>query len=121
MIPHGSSEMIAARAMYVSVHKYRIERGTPVDAALEGQHFAATVAAIPGFRAYYLLEGGDAQIAAIGIFDTHDGIDEYDRSAENFATEGMDGLVSPVEVTEGQVLASRWDPGPSPASLGVSK
>jgi hypothetical protein len=57
---------------------------------------------------------------SIGIFDTHDGIEEYDRLAENSA-EGMDGLVSPVEVTEGQVLASRWDPGPSPASLGVSK
>jgi hypothetical protein len=104
--------------MYVSVHNYRIERGTPVQAALEGQHFAATVAAIPGFRAYYLLEGGDAQIAAIGIFDTHDAIEEYDRLAENSA-EGMEGLVSPVEVTEGQVLASRWDAGPSPQAWGL--
>jgi hypothetical protein len=100
--------------VYVTMHSYRIQAGTPLDVALEGQHFAGTVAQIPGFRAYYIVDGGDDCIGAVGIFDTIQGIEECDRLAAEFVKSELgDFRLSEVQVTEGQVLASRWDGAPA--------
>lgn len=99
-----------AHTVYVTMYNYRIQAGTPLDVALESQHFAGTVAQIPGFRAHYIVDGGDDCIAAVGIFDTTEGIEECDRlTAEFVKSELGDFRLSELQVTEGQVLASRWD------------
>jgi len=99
--------------MYVTVHNYEIGgEGTQVDVARTAQEFLETVSAIPGFRGYYMIDGGDHRIASVSIFDTPEGVDQCDQLAVEFVQEKLGGFrLSEVETTEGKVLASLL-PGP---------
>ena len=94
--------------MYVTVHNYTIGSGTQVDLAREAQSFVAEAASINGFRAYYMIDAGDALIASVAVFDTPEGIEECDRRATQFVERKLAGFrLSDIEVREGQVLASQ--------------
>ena len=93
--------------MYVTVHSYKIGEGTQIDVAREAQEFLGTVSEIPGFRAYYMIDGGDNRIGSVSVFDTPEGVEQCDRLAGEFVTEQLGGFrLSEVETTEGKVLAS---------------
>jgi hypothetical protein len=93
--------------MFVTVHNYEIGVGTQVDVALTAQEFLGTVGAIPGFRAYYMIDGGDHRIGSVSIFDTAEGAEECDRLAAKFVAERLEGFqLAEAEMTEGKVLAS---------------
>jgi heme-degrading monooxygenase HmoA len=94
--------------LYVTVHNYKIGEGTQIDVARTAEEFVGTVAAIPGFRAYYLIDGGDHMMGSISIFDTREGVDECDRMAAEFVAERLGGFrLSELEVTKGEVFASQ--------------
>lgn len=104
--------------MFVTVHNYTIGSGTQVDVGREAQAFLGEVGAIPGFRAYYMVDSGDSTIASVSVFDTRDGVEECDRRAERFVKEKLAGYrVSKGEFSEGQVLASQIGPLPAAESL----
>jgi hypothetical protein len=93
--------------MFVSMHSYRIGEGTQLDVARVAEEFLGIAAAIPGFRAYLMIDGGDRKIGSVSVFDTREGLDECDRRAAEFVTERLGGFrLSEVEITEGEVLAS---------------
>ena len=93
--------------MFVTVHNYRVGRGTQLDLARTAEEFLGYVASIPGFRAYYMIDGGDSAVGSVTIFDTREGVEEYDRRAAEFVEQRLEGFqLSDVEITEGQVLAS---------------
>jgi heme-degrading monooxygenase HmoA len=93
--------------MFVTMHNYKIGEGTQLDVARTGQEFLDTVSAIPGFRAYYMIDGGDHRIGSVSIFDTPEGVEECDKLAGEFVAERLGGFqLSDVETTEGKVLAS---------------
>lgn len=93
--------------MFVTVHNYKIGEGTQLDVARTAQAFLETVSAIPGFRAYYMIDGGDYTIASVSIFDTPEGVERCDRLAAEFVAERLGGFhLSDVKTTEGKVLAS---------------
>jgi heme-degrading monooxygenase HmoA len=93
--------------MFVTVHSYEIGEGTQVDVARTAQEFLEQVSAIPGFRAYYMIDGGDHMIGSVSVFDTAEGVEECDRLAAGFVAERMKGFrLSEAQVTEGKVLAS---------------
>jgi heme-degrading monooxygenase HmoA len=94
--------------LFVTMHNYKIGEGTQLDVARTAEEFLGTVASIPGFRAYYMIDGGDHRIGSVSIFDTREGIEECDKLAAEFVTERLGGFrLSPGEVTEGEVLASQ--------------
>jgi hypothetical protein len=91
----------------VTMHNYKIGEGTQLDVAREAEAFAGRVGAIPGFRAYYMIDGGDHRIGSVAVFDTREGVEECDRLAVEFVTERLGGFrLSEVEITEGEVLGS---------------
>jgi hypothetical protein len=93
--------------MYVTVHNYEIGEGAQVDVARTAQAFLETVSTIPGFRGYYMIDGGDHRIASVSIFDTPEGVERCDELAVEFVQEQLGGFrLSEVETTEGKVLAS---------------
>jgi heme-degrading monooxygenase HmoA len=94
--------------MFVTVHNYKIGEGTQLDVARSAQGFLEMVSAIPGFRAYYMIDEGDHRIGSVSIFDTAEGVQECDRRAAEFVTDRLGGFqLSDVETTEGKVLASQ--------------
>ena len=94
--------------MYVTVHNYRIGDGTQLDVARIAQEFLGTVASIPGFRAYYMIDGGDTRIGSVSIFDSPEGVEECDRLAAEFVEQRLQGFrLSDVQITAGEVLASQ--------------
>jgi hypothetical protein len=98
--------------MYVTVHNYEIGEGSQVDVARTAQEFLETVSAIPGFRGYYMIDGGDHRIASVSIFDTPEGVEQCDELAGEFVREKLGGFrLTEVDTTEGKVLASLL-PGP---------
>jgi hypothetical protein len=98
--------------MYVTVHNYEIGEGNQVDVGRTAQDFLQTVSTIPGFRGYYMIDGGDHRIASVSIFDTPEGVEQCDELAARFVQEELKGFrLSEVETTEGKVLASLL-PGP---------
>jgi hypothetical protein len=70
--------------LYVTIHNYKIGSGSPVDVAVAAEEFLGLVGRIPGFRAYYLIDGGDGLIGSVSIFETRDGVEECDRRATEF-------------------------------------
>lgn len=93
--------------MFVTVHNYEVGAGTQLDVARTAQGFLEGVRAIPGFRAYYMVDGGDHRIGSVSIFDTREGVEECDRLAGDFVRERLKGFrLSDVEITEGKVLTS---------------
>ena len=94
--------------MYVTVHSYTIGSGRQLDVAREAESFVGEAALIPGFRAYYMVDAGDALIASVAVFDTPEGIEECDRRAARFVEARLAGFrLSDPGITRGQVLASQ--------------
>jgi heme-degrading monooxygenase HmoA len=94
--------------MYVTMHSYKIGAGTQLDVARTAEEFLQTVSTIPGFRAYYMIDGGDHRIGSVSIFETPEGVEQCDTLAAEFVTERLEGFrLTDVEVTEGKVLASQ--------------
>jgi hypothetical protein len=93
--------------VFVTIHNYKIGKGTQIDIARNAGAFAGTVPSIPGFRAYHMIDRGDQTIGSVAIFDTREGVEECDRLATEFVADRLEGFrLSEVEVTEGEVLAS---------------
>ena len=106
--------------MYVTVHTYTIGSGNQLDLGREAQGLLDEVASIAGFRAYYMVDGGDSVIASVAVFDTPEGMEECDRRAARFAEEGFTKFqLSDVSVTEGPVLASQTPSAADPAPAGT--
>jgi hypothetical protein len=94
--------------LYVTMHNYKIGSGRPLEVASRAEEFLGVVGRIPGFRAYYMIDGGDELIGSVSVFETREGIEECDRLAAQFVEEHLAGFrISQVEITEGEVLASQ--------------
>jgi hypothetical protein len=94
--------------LYVTIHNYKVGSGRPLDVAMEAEAFLGLAGSIPGFRAYYMIDGGDGLIGSVSIFETREGIEECDRRAAEFVEERLGGFrLSRTEITEGEVLASQ--------------
>lgn len=93
--------------MFVTMHSYSIGEGTQIDVARTAEEFLGTAAGIPGFRAYYMIDGGDHKIGSVAVFDSREGLDQCDKLAAAFVTKRLGGFqISDVEITEGEILAS---------------
>ena len=59
--------------MFTSVRKYRVRRGSVEELARRVREtFVPMIREMPGFRSYYLLDGGPDVLITISIFDSAD-------------------------------------------------
>jgi heme-degrading monooxygenase HmoA len=69
--------------MFTSIRKYKVKRGSAEEYARRVQEgFVPLIHGMPGFRGYYLLDGGPDVIIAISMFDS---VDEAVASNEKAA------------------------------------
>jgi heme-degrading monooxygenase HmoA len=71
--PEQYSELIEGRGMFTSIRKYKVRRGASEELARRVQEgFVPLLRQLPGFRGYYLLDGGPDVLISISIFDSAD-------------------------------------------------
>jgi heme-degrading monooxygenase HmoA len=59
--------------MFIAVRKYRLHRGAAAEWTRRVQEgFVPLMREMPGFRGYYLLDGGPNVVIAISVFDSAD-------------------------------------------------
>jgi heme-degrading monooxygenase HmoA len=57
--------------MFTSIRKYKVKQGSAGEYAHRVQNgFVPLIRQMPGFRSYYLLDGGPDVLIAISMFDT---------------------------------------------------
>lgn len=82
--------------MFTSIRKYKVRRGMAAELAQRVQDgFVPLMRRIPGFRAYYLLDGGPDVLITVSMFDS---LDEALASNEEAAAWVRDNVL---EFTKG--------------------
>jgi hypothetical protein len=94
--------------MYTTVRRYTIGSGTAAELAKRIEEgFVPKIKAAGGFQGYYVVDGGDAVIATISVFEERSGIEESDRLAADWVKENLAEFeLSAPETTEGELLIS---------------
>ena len=65
------------------------------------------ISEIDGFRAYYLVRGGDGEATSISVFDDAGGGEEPSRAAAAWLRENLGDLpLSPPEIVAGEAVLS---------------
>lgn len=71
--------------MFASIRKYRVRRGSVPQLAQRVQKgFVPLLRKVPGFRSYYLLDGGPDVLITISIFDSADEAFASNETAANW-------------------------------------
>jgi heme-degrading monooxygenase HmoA len=93
--------------MHVTIRRYS---GSPdlADALVARQgEVRDLITGIAGFKAYYLVRGGDGEASSISVFDDEAGGEESSRRAAAWLRESVPDLsVGPPEVTAGEAVLS---------------
>jgi hypothetical protein len=92
--------------MYVSVRQYRSSDVAEVGRrAQEG--FVPLVSQVPGFSAYYIVDGGDGTFLTITVAENAAGVEDSVAKAREWVSENAADLVDGgPTVTNGEVVAS---------------
>ena len=64
---------------------------------------------LPGFKGYYLIEGGNGVFSSLGIFETSEQADESTKLAASWIRDEKleTALPNPPRITSGKVVANR--------------
>ena len=92
--------------MYVSIRQYRTSDAAEVGRrAKEG--FVPIVREVPGFSAWYLVDGGDGSLTTITLAEDQAGVEESVSKAAEWVRSSIPDLVEgAANVTGGEVVAS---------------
>lgn len=71
--------------MFTSIRKYKVKHGSAEELARRVQEsFVPIVRQMPGFRGYYLLDGGPDVLITISMFDTIDEALEFNAKSADW-------------------------------------
>ncbi len=91
--------------MYASVRKYQMDPASvdELTRKVEGG-FVPIVSGVPGFIAYYVVDGGDGTVLSINIFENQAGAEESTKRAADWVGKSIASLLpNAPEVTAGEV------------------
>ncbi len=92
--------------MYAAVRRYRTTNIQEL-ARLVQEEFVPTVREVPGFVAYYVVDGGGGDVASITVCQDNAGVDESTRRASAWVNERASDLIAGgPDVMAGEVVAS---------------
>ncbi|MBV9251863.1 MAG: antibiotic biosynthesis monooxygenase [Acetobacteraceae bacterium] len=94
--------------MFTIVRKFRLTRGAAEEVARRVQEgFVPLLRELPGFRGYYLFDGGPDVLVSIRIFDTADEALASNETAANWIRDNILEFVKGMpEVMAGDVLVT---------------
>ena len=100
--------------MFTIVRKFRLTRGSADEVARRVQEsFVPLLRKLPGFRDYYLLEGGPDVLVSIRVFDTADEALASNETAANWMRDNVLEFVKGMpDVMAGSVLVAEGKSGP---------
>lgn len=89
--------------MYVVVRRYT-GASKLVEALMQRQaEVTALLTGVPGFRAYFAVDGGGGTVATVTVCDEQSGTEESSRRAAQWVrTNFARAPISPPEITEGE-------------------
>ena len=93
--------------MYAAVRRYNaFGDAAPAIATRVNEEFVPMVRQMPGFVAYYVVDGGDGTLLSVSVFEDRDAAEESTRQATAWVRERLGHLIrtAPV-ITSGQVVA----------------
>jgi hypothetical protein len=104
--------------MFTSIRKYQVRRGTVEELARRVQDsFVPLLRQMPGFRGYYLLDGGPDVLITISMFDSADAALASNVSASDWVRNNvLDFTKGLPEVMVGNVLIAEVKGDPPPGS-----
>jgi hypothetical protein len=92
--------------MYASVRSYRSSDAEEVIRRAE-QGFIPLVREVSGFKAYYMVDGGDGALMTITVCDDESGVEESVSKAREWVAENAaDLLEGAPDISGGEVRAS---------------
>ncbi len=93
--------------MHAAIRRYNMFPGA-IDTIRTrvNEELLPTMRQLPGFVAYYVVDGGDGTLIAVSVFEERAGADESTRQATTWARERLSHLVrtAPV-ISTGEVIA----------------
>jgi hypothetical protein len=94
--------------MYGSVRRYRVDPKNMDELVKRIPSAVDVMSSLTGFRAYYVVRGGDDSIATLSLFSDKDAAVLSNVVAEKWVKENAADLVSSaVDTVTGQVIAFR--------------
>lgn len=95
--------------MYASVRKYQVDPGSVAEITQKvQQEFVAIVSEVPGFVAYYLVDGGGGTVSTVSIYENQAGAEESNRRAADWVKGSLASLISaPPDITAGDVTVHK--------------
>jgi hypothetical protein len=94
--------------MYVTVRRYEGVTDPAEAGGRVNEGFSAIISKVPGFVAYYLVDGGGGVAISTSIFENQSGVEESNKRAADYAREKMASLLpKPPQITAGEVLAHK--------------
>jgi heme-degrading monooxygenase HmoA len=94
--------------MFSSIRRYTVKQGTVEELTRRVQEgFVPIVRSMPGFRGYYLVNGGPEVLIAISVFDDADGALASNEQAADWVRKNiLDTTAGKPEVIVGDVVIS---------------
>jgi hypothetical protein len=92
--------------MYVSIRRYKTDSAAEV-ARRVNEGFVPLISNVTGFLAYYVIDTGQGVLASVSVFETKQGEEESNSVAAAWVKETLSGLLGPVEITAGEVVAHK--------------
>jgi hypothetical protein len=91
--------------MYATTRRYTVKDRGDKDAFTRDvrENFLPLITDIPGFVAYYAIDGGDT-LESVSVFETKEGATESTRRAADFVKQVRTAKLSTPEITEGEVM-----------------
>jgi hypothetical protein len=94
--------------VHASIRKYRSSDVPEVARKIDEKGFLSIISEVPGFSAYYVIDGGDGTVVTVTLAESRDGAEQSAQKASGWISENEDvaALIegSP-EVTNGEVVA----------------
>lgn len=95
--------------MYTSIRRYRIDKSRMEELTHRVEEgFIPILAKRPGFVSYYLVAGGEGELATISVFDNQEGAENSDNLARDWVKENLaDVNLGPPEITAGEIVTHK--------------
>jgi hypothetical protein len=95
--------------MYTSIRRYKTDpRNVREITKRAGEGFIPIISQVPGFIAYYIVDGGNGSLMSISIFKDRAAADESNQRAATWVNKHLGPLVPhPPEITSGEVLVHK--------------
>jgi hypothetical protein len=97
--------------MYCTIRRYEATDQSRTDEIVKkvGETLMPSLSALPGFKAYDLVEAGDGVFTSVSIFDTSAHAEESTRVSKAWVMEQKleQALPNPPKVTTGEIVAHK--------------